>query len=1017
MKSRIFLILAALLIAATSLLAQTETTTGSINGKVTDNTGTALPGVTITVTNTQTGLTRTDVTGGEGTYQVPQLPPGTYRVAGALEGLGNAQKDRIQVLLGASTKVDLTVQPQVAETITVTADSPVVDVTESGASEAVTANEINNLPILGRDFKDLVLLTPGVTTSFGGRVSLVGARGTAVDYNIDGANANSDFFAEERGGTAAPYVFSQAAIQEFRVIRNTYSAEYSRGGGGTMNAITKSGTNTLLGEAFWYHRDKEWAEEREVAGITEFFSPRNADQYGFAAGGPVLRDRLFWFANADMQKIEEPFNTIDFRTQAPFQALPPATQTAVIAKLEGLLGHSLDQEFSYPTRDDQDTWLGKLDWNAGNNNHFNVRWNYSNFNNFMSESTGTQSAQGDESNTVNSYVGQLDSVFSNSLYNFALAQYSVEERPIDPFTTSFPKINISGLQSGTVAFGQQDFLPNGTDEEKWEIKDTLTYVRGDHTFKGGFNYLTVDVANLFVRDLAGDFFFNTPQAFLNDTPNRFEQGAGPVAVTAFDFQQYGAFAMDTWRPMPKLTLDLGLRWDFMAMPEPLRNAYEATNPEFDDNFQEDSDNVAARVGVAYDLFGNGDAVIRGGIGQYYTPIPGILLAQPLQQTASLFNNYSFTCSATQQCPTFPNLFTDAQLAGFNPAATLDIATISPDFESGESLRASLGYQQRVFKDYSFEVEGVWGQHDKQQRFINANAVPDGIMFGDLVHYTVDTPNKPYPNFANVRMHVSDAEASYKSATVGFRKLGLSGGRLSWLAHYTWSEAIDQDTNSRSTSTSFHYDPYNPEASEGPSDNNVEHRLVASGTYELPWGFFVSGIYNWRTGQPYTRNIFFSGGPGSLTGIARTGVNVPVFVDGNGDVIDITQAMGTAANITPQQLADFINSRGGKMLGRNTENQPDFSNLDLRISKRFGLPAGMDVELIGEIFNVFNTANKFITTQNQNEFTITQTGTGSNTRYRVTRNLDSAGNSRYGVPNGLDFNSPPRQYQAAIKFHF
>ncbi|MEO6487937.1 MAG: hypothetical protein ABIO78_08365, partial [Thermoanaerobaculia bacterium] len=165
-----------------------------------------------------------------------------------------------------------------------------------------------------------------------------------------------------------------------------------------------------------------------------------------------------------------------------------------------------------------------------------------------------------------------------------------------------------------------------------------------------------------------------------------------------------------------------------------------------------------------------------------------------------------------------------------------------------------------------------------------------------------------------------------------------------------------------------------------------------------------------TGQPYTRNVFFSGGPGSLTGLARM-PNVPVFVDDSGNVIDITQAMGTAATISPAELASFINSRGGRIIGRNTENQPDFMNIDLRLSKRFGLPMGMDVELIAEVFNLLNEANKFITATNQSEFTIRQTGTTAAPRYAITKNAN------YGVENGLDFNSPPRQYQAAVKFHF
>ncbi|HEY0787566.1 MAG TPA: TonB-dependent receptor, partial [Thermoanaerobaculia bacterium] len=362
-RNRILQAVLCLIFLAGAVFAQTTTTTGEINGVVTDSSGAVLPGVTVTATNVETGLTRTAVTEADGKYTIPLLPPGTYRVRAELAGLGEAQRDGVRVLLGQAANIRFTLNPQVTEEITVTAETPVVDTTQSGSTTAVTQEEISDLPILGRDFKDLVLLTPGVSNSFGGRVSLNGARGMSTDYNIDGANANSDFFGEERGGTAAPYVFSQAAIKEFQVIRSSYSVEYARGGGGTMNAITKSGTNQVSGEAFFYRRDQEWADERDLpAGTSEFFDPRDADQYGFAVGGPIMRDRLFYFVNGDFQKIEEPFTQTDFRTTNAFNALPQDVRQGVVSKLESLFG-PLDQQFTYDTRENQDTWLGKIDWN------------------------------------------------------------------------------------------------------------------------------------------------------------------------------------------------------------------------------------------------------------------------------------------------------------------------------------------------------------------------------------------------------------------------------------------------------------------------------------------------------------------------------------------------------------------------------------------------------------------------------------------------------------------------------
>jgi hypothetical protein len=1010
-RFRAVLLLVTALALAFTAFAQTTTTTGEINGTVGDNSGTLLPGVTVTVLNKDTGLTRTVYTENDGAYRVSILPPGMYSVTAELAGLGTVQRDNVRVPLGQAANVHLQLNPQVSEEITVTAAAPVVDTTQTAAQEEVTEEQIENLPILGRDFKDLVKLTPGVADAFGGRVAMVGARGTATDFNIDGANANSDFFAEERGGTAAPYVFSQAAIATFQVIRTTYSAEYSRGGGGTMNAITKSGTNELNGEVFYFLRDKDWASLRTVNGAEESFDARDVDQYGFAAGGPIIRDRLFFFVNTDFQDIEETLNTQDIRNNATFIALPADQRSAFITRIEGLLGQSLDSQFSYPTLENQDTYLGKIDWNIGASNHFNVRWNRSDFNNFPSENAGTLSNNGDEYNTVDSYVGQLDTILSGNMYNFALAQYSLEERPINALNTSLPS---TGIRVGTTTFtfGQRDFLSNGTDEEKFEFKDTFSWMLGDHQIRAGGNYLTIDISNLFVRDRNGDFVFNSVADFLANRPATFEQGLGApgsTGATVFDYSQWGAFIMDTWKPIAQLTLDFGLRYDAQETPVPSRNIYEATQPMLDDWFRDDTNNFAPRLGFAYDLFGTGRSVIRGGVGKYYNFLPGILYANPIQQISGLFTNYRFTCNAAgTNCPTYPNIFTPQQLQNASSLPVVDIATVSPQVEAAESWRGSLGYEQELWRGYSFEVEGIYAKHEKQQRFANVNAVPTGLVFGDLVQYNVSNPGRRFPQFNNVRMHVSDAEGEYTAATVALRKIALNS-RLSWLAHYTWSESIDQDTNSRSTSTSFHYDPYDPEKSEGPSDNDVEHRIVGSATYELPYGFMISGIFNWRTGQPYTRNIFAgtSSSVNPLIGFSGVGVNVPVFVDSNGNVIDLTQASGSS----PTEFANFLNSRGARIIGRNTENQPDFSNLDMRLSKRFGLPKGFEVEIIGEVFNVFNEANAFITATNQSEFNMTTTGTGANQRYNFTRNAN------FQVENGLDFNSPPRQYQAAVKFHF
>lgn len=999
----LFLVCSSLVVSA---FAQTNPTTGQIAGRVTDNTGTGLPGVTLTASNVNTGLTRTTVTEDNGQYVIALLPPGTYRLTAELAGLGTANQERVSVLLGTSSTANLSLSPSMAEEITVTAAAPVVDVRQSGLTEAVTETEIENLPILGRDFKDLVLLTPGATEAFGGRVALNGARGVGTDYNIDGAEANSEFFGEERGGTEAPFVFSQAAIREFQVIRSTYSAEYSRGVGATMNAITKSGTNEFDGEAFWYLRDADWADTRSATlngeETGDDFESRNVDQYGAAVGGPIVHDRFHFFVATDLQDVTEPMNLFDVRDDPDFRALTPEVQAAFISRVEGLLGHSLDEEYSLSSEEDQETYLVKLDGNFGTSHHASARWNFADFNNFPSEGFQVRSANGDEYNTSNSVVVQAESVLANTLFNQFIFQWGLEERPINSLAPAgLPNTGISGRAPFT--FGRSEFLPNATDEEKFQIKNNLSYAVGSHHFKVGIEYVDGHIDNFFPREAGGEYDFNSIQAFVDNEPSRFFQGYGPTnGLNSWDFSQWGAFLQDTWS-LGDLTLDLGVRYDIQDIPEPVANKFPA-HPEFVENFENDDDNWAPRLGFAWDIGGNSRSVLRGGVGVFYQPIPNILYAGPLAEVGGIYNRISVTCTTdpeTNPCPDYPNIFSPEEFAEFVRAAP-DVTGVNSDLEAMQSTRMSLGFEQQVGSSMSVGLEGVYSEIEDAWRLVNVNAGATGLMYGDLVVYSTSNDSlQAYPEFRDVKLHTSDAEGTYKAVTLQARRLPTGNSRFSWVTHYTWSEAIDQDSNERSTSTSFHLDPFNREVSEGPADYDIEQRFLASGTYELPWGIMVSGILNWRTGSPYTAGT--DTGRTSLNGLFGLGVSVPVFRDSSGNVIDLTQASG----MTPAQFSEFLAGQGATMEGRNQRRQPDFMNIDLRLSKRFSFGQGVGIELIGEVFNVLNEENTFITSSNQSMFFGSfsrSTGAWTFTR-----------NESFGQENS--FAGLPRQYQAAIKLLF
>ncbi len=1007
------------LMMTSALFAQSvNSTTGSISGRVLDPSGAALPGVTVMATNTETGLQRTSVSESAGGYLLSLLPPGRYRVEAELAGLGKTSLPNVTVLLGNNTNADIRLSPQVTETLTVTASAPVVDPTQSGITQSITEKQIENLPILSRDFSQLAQLTPGINTTFNGGITANGGRGITSDFNIDGANSNSEFFGQVTGGTRAPFTFSQAAIKEFQVIRSQYNAEYGRGVGATLNAITKSGTNDIKGEVFEFLRKKSWAAKRQITRngvpVVESFRAKDSSQPGFALGGPLVHDKLFYFVNADFQRQKLPITAGDFSTSAPFLALTPATQQAFLDKFQQIVGYPYAQGLAYDQTFNQNTYLGKIDANLGSKSHVSLRDNYSGFKNANNQSGGIPlSNQGSETDRFNQLVGQAETVFTQNLFNQLIAQYERQERPITPVSEGFPEI-IVNQGAGSTTFGNLNFLPNNTAEKKYQVKDSLTYIVGRNSIKGGVEGLWEHFDNLFPRFSRGQYRFNTVQDFLDNKPNRFQQGFGPQPHTIFKINTYGAFLQDSMKVTEKLNLDFGARYDTQDLPEPTLAGNAAKYPQFADAWKSNRHAFAPRLGFAYDLAGTGHSVLRGGVGKFYNFLPAILLANPLSQLSGFFNQILITCNATNPCPTYPNLLTPAQFAAI-PAASNALQVIQRNLQPQQSRRATLQFEQQIGSQYSVAIGGEYSKLTNVQGKQQLNATPvlvngSPLVFGNVPIYTTTAANRPYPEFGSILADFSGEKANYRSYTIETHKLALASSKFSWDAHYTWAKAIDQESNERSTSSTFLYDPNNPALSQGPADFDIRHRVVANTTYQLPFGFLVSGILRWNSGAPYTAGISCNCGA-NLNGLINTTGNLPVFIDGSGNIIDLTQASG----MTRTQFAQFINSQNGRIVGRNTERQPSVTNIDARLSKRFTLIRGTQLELIGEVFNLTNKKNFFVPSSNANPnqtlFTISSFSAATDKFGTITRNAN------FGVANSYNTSIDPRQFQVGAKFVF
>jgi len=1030
-------LLCALVVGAAAYGQSVNYTTGAIAGAVRDDKGAALPGVTVTATNLDTGLTRTTYSGKDGEYDFTLLPPGTYKLVAELQGLGKAELPRSTVLLGNTTRANLEIKPQVAETLTITAVAPIIDTERSGLTQSVTRQQIDSLPLLGRDFRSLALLTPGVTVgSFDtSAITANGARPLSTDYNIDGASSNNDFYGQQTGGSRPPFTFSQAAIQEFQVIRTQYDAEYGRGVGAAVNAITKSGTNEFHGTAFYYDRLKSWSATRPVIfhtniggtsyplPISDSYLAKDVKQPGFVLGGPIVKDKVFFFVGYDQMTQSQPAVIgNDMRTYSQFLALTPAQQQTALDKIQAAVGAPYAAGLNYNVDNTLKTYLVKFDGNLGSNHHWSFRDDFTKYDTTNSGSTSSFGLnQTNETDKFNQAVLNVDSLLTNNLSNQFIAQVARDQRPV---TTQYGGTEFSINFGVTQYFGFNDTTPSTADEKKLQFKDTVQYDWNNQTLKAGVELLHRHLYDEFPRYAMGYYSYSSLLNWVNNVPNTFQQAYGPNnGDVAWNTNVWSGYVNDSLRLSPRLTLDVGLRYDYMATPRPSGNAYTA-HPEFLSQIKNDSNNFGPRVSFAWDVFGDGRSVLRGGTGKFFEYMPDILLAAPIQGISGALITTTFTCTTTPSnpCPTYPAILTPDQFLAKSKLGA-NLVTIGSDYQAQEAWRTSLQYEQRLGESYSAGVSAVYSHLSHVQGTRNINLVPTGYSLGNMPVYDYNSSAnaaRPYADLGIIRELTSNEEAWYRSQTIEIHKLATGDSKLSWDLSYTHSDSIDEDTNTRSTSTTFLIDPNNPKLSEGPSDNDIKHRIVGDVTYQLPWGFQVSAITSWHSGFPYTAAVSFTCSgctANSLTGQAQTtqAANfTPVFVNGSGQIIDLTQANG----MTLPQFSAWLTSQNARLIGRNTLRQPSVYDTDLRISKSFNLPGGFNVQLIGEVFNIMNHNIPVVTGANQDLYRITYTAkTGAYTITKYTNTVSGKALNTFGLVQGYSGEVNPRQLQVAVKISF
>ena len=959
--------LAACLVGVVPVLAQVDTITSDIDGTVKDMSGAGLPGVSVEGTNVETGFRRTSVTDAAGKYFLTLLPPGKYVVTARLQGFQPARRDGLTLALGTSSRVDLSMRlASVSQAVTVTGEAPVIEETKTDISSSVNETAIRSLPLQTRNFTDLIVLTPGATSDDSGRVHLSGQRGITNSFNVDGADSNSSFFGEQRGGTRPPFTFSQGAIQEFQVVTSTYNAQYGNATGGIINAITKSGTNQFHAEVFAFYRSKALSEVDGNGFIGDGFEQK---QFGGFVGGPIVKDKLFFFGGYDGQRLDDPY-------QAGYVGMGTSADPLLDPKnLAALTRWGINPATEWGTinqTNNVDSPFVKLTWNASDAVTVSLRDNYNkqqgdNLTNGRTAPDYGISNNGIESNFFNSLVGNVNWVASPSLFNEFIGQAATEHRPRTANSQSLPETVIANFGR----FGQNNFLPNNLDETRLQFTDTVSYYFGNHTVKAGVDYAHVKYSDEFYRYRFGVYNFASFANFVGGSARSFRQDFSDYnGLVDYNTDYASAYVQDEWRPIPGLTINFGLRYDYQRQPDSVDR-----NPLYPDveSIPSDSNNLAPRLGFAWDPTGKGKSVVRGGVGVFTVYTPSLLTANALLNNGVRVLDYNITCSPALPCPLYPNLWALPPSSG---ATKPGLFAFDRDFQNTSTTRVSLGYEQEVAPDLAVGADLIYARTRNLERVRDANLALAGLTPDGRPRYS--TSPRPNTNFGAIQTFTSDGDGEYKGLLVSLKKRFSKGFQFS--ASYAYGDSRDNQSNERSVSIGSNSpeDTNNLNADYGPSDFDVRHSVVIAGVFNLPWGFTVAPLYRWRTGAPFSRlNSVDVNGDGVFNDRANDLVNC----DANG-----------ACDLGPSHA------------GRNTMRQPVSQQLDVTLSKDFSdlFKSGVSATLYVQVFNLAHSSNRYVSSANWNEVVSAGTVNGVQ-KYRL--------NPTFNVPDRV---GTARQFQLGVR---
>jgi hypothetical protein len=991
---------------------QARLTGADLEGLVVDQSGGVLPGTSVTVTNLATNVSRTATSDENGRFYVAALPPGTYRVSATLPGFITQQSENVVLQLGQSVALNFTLPLEgVTAEVTVSSAPPLVSASRTEVSSVINQEQIEKLPINGRNFISFSVITPGVTNdrtpqqgaSATSGLSFGGQRARSNNIMVDGFDNNDQVVGAVRA------TFSQEAVREFQVLTNSYSAEFGKASGGVVNIVTKSGTNDLMGNAFFYFRDDRLNTRGHFEKFDVFGNPIDLDkapfaqkQWGATVGGPLARGRTFFFGSFEQTNIK---------------ASNLVTIQAGAAALLNTLGFPVELG-NVPYAIERTEALAKVDHNWAAGHSLVVRGSFSDIDNENIEPFGGTVARSRGAVQLRrdwSLAASQTDILSDRFVNELRVQFAPQNQDILSLDCGGPclgegdggpTLEIAGIAS----VGRQRFTPNPRENKRLQLGNTVSFLTGNHQLKAGveFNQIWTQRGALPLH-FGGRYIFSAipalgiPSALAAlqlGLPAAYVQGYGESSYP-FDSSDVSLFVQDEWR-IGRAVVKPGLRYQRQFWPEFKQyDVSDVGGTRFQYRYPDDTNNIAPRLAVAYNLTADERTPIHASYGMYYdntlTSMAGITqILDGAQNVRTLVVTLGQSCAGVP-CSVLawnapgrrlPEATAAALLGGSYP--TLQFG-IDPALETPYAHQASAGFQRALGRDLSAAMDVVYVRGFNQVGTIDYNPVVTAFGAGRRPNDLPCSANPAAPcvgggipgSSASVLQYTSFGETWYRGVTASVR--GRLAGRGQFLGSYTLSKAEDNSTDFQSNfipeNNGFGRNPedrsglpigFDPMAERGPATHDQRHRLVLSGTYSLPGELGVSAILTAASGRPFT----------PLAGLDLNG-------DGNGGAFPPDRA-----RVNPLDPASSV--------GRNSESTDAIVSVDLRVSKALPLGGRSTLDLIVDVFNLFNRVN-FIEDTNQSSFAIFGPGA-----------YPAAALPTYGRYTLTD---PPRQIQLAAKISF